>query len=143
MRRKDSWCVEMIWFLFILVSAPNFIHAGDLYTVNVTFNYTHPTNITFYEYVYNGTNCVSSGWTSNKKTILATNQTISILDKIRDNTPSGVYHLRVRFLINGAKYDYTKQVGIIGNEEEKAYYIFAFVGSVSGLIYIFYRFRKE
>ncbi len=133
----------MIWLLLITVAAPDFIHAGEVYTVNVTFDFDQPTNVTFYEYVFNGTNCVSQGWTANKRTITATNQTFVIKDKIKDNAPTGIYKLRVRMIINGTKRDYTKQVGIIGKEDEKAYYIFAFVASVSGLFYLFYRFRKE
>ncbi len=133
----------MMLLLLYLISAPELIHAGSIYTVNVSFNFSEPTNVTFYEYVFNGTKCISNGWTANKKNVITTNGKFTIYDKIRTNTPSGVYKLRVRMLINGTKRDYTTNVAIIGNEEEKAFYLYALIGSVSGLAYIFYRFRKE
>ncbi len=133
----------MMLLLLYLISAPDFIHAGDIYTVNVSFNFSEPTNVTFYEYVFNGSRCVSTGWTANKRTVVVKNATYTICDKIRENTPTGIYKLRVRMIINGSKEDYTKKVAIMGNEDEKIYYSFAFASSIAGLIYIFYRFRKE
>ncbi len=140
MRGKDSRCLEVILFLLILIHAPQVLHAGDFYTVNVFYDFDKPTNITYYEYVFNGTNCISSGWTANKESKVIKSENVTIYDRINPNAPSGIYKLRVRTIINGTKYDRTVKVAIIG-KETNYYYIISSVFSAGVLFYIFKRFR--
>ena len=131
----------MIILLLILIHAPEILHAGDFYTVNVSYQFDNPTNITFYEYVFNGTNCISSGWTANKRSTIVKSGNFTIRDRISPNAPSGIYKLRVRTWINGTKYDRTQSVVVIANRNPQVYYIISTLGSGLLLFYLFKRFR--
>ena len=116
------------------------IHAGDVYSVNVSYSFDSPTNITFYEYVFNGKECISSGWTYNKRSVVVKSGNFTIYDRIDPNAPTGVYKLRVRTIINGEKYDRTQEVVVIG-KNKTIYYLISSLSSFIVLFYIFKRFR--
>jgi len=130
----------MILLLLILIHAPQILHAGEFYTVNVSYSFDNPTNVTFYEYVFNGTNCISSGWTANKRSAIVTSRNFTIYDRINPNAPSGIYKLRVRTWINGTKYDRTQEVVVIGRKSNNIYYLISALASGLLLYYIFKRF---
>ena len=130
----------MILFL-ILISAPQILHPGEIYTVNVSYSFDIPKNITFYEYVFKNLTCVSNGWKANKRNVIVKDENFTIYDKIKENTKSGVYKLRVRSIIDGKKVDRTVQVAVIQKEDYNVYYLISAVSSAGGIAYIFKRFR--
>ena len=131
----------MMLLFLILISAPQVLHPGEIYTVNVSYSFNTPKNVTFYEYVFKNLTCISNGWTANKRTILVKTGNYTIYDKIKDNAKSGVYKLRVRSIINGEKVDRTVQVAVIQKEDYNIYYLISAVSSAAGIAYLFRKFR--
>ena len=131
----------MILLFLILISTPQVLHPGEIYTVNVSYSFDSQKNVTFYEYVFKNLTCVSDGWTANKRNVLVKNENFTIYDKIKENTKSGVYKLRVRSIIDGKKIDRTVQVAIIQKEDYNIYYLISAVSSAAGIAYLFKKFR--
>ena len=131
----------MMLIFLILISAPQVLHPGEIYTVNVSYSFDVTKNVTFYEYVFKNLTCISNGWTSNKRTVTIKNGNFTIYDKIKENAKSGVYKLRVRSIIDGEKVDRTVQVVVIQKEDYNIYYLISAVASAGGIAYIFKKFR--
>ena len=131
----------MMLLFLILISAPQVLHPGEIYTVNISYSFNTPKNVTFYEYVFKNLTCISNGWTSNKRNVVVKDGNFTIYDKIKENAKSGVYKLRVRSIIDGKKVDRTTQVAVIQKEDYNVYYLISAVSSAAGIAYLFKKFR--
>ena len=141
MWRENPRCLEVILLFLIMISAPQVLNPGEIYTVNVSYSFDSPKNITFYEYVFKNLTCISNGWTSNKRNVIIKNGNFTIYDKIKENAKSGVYKLRVRSIINGKKVDRTVQVAVIQKQDYNIYYLISAISSAGGIAYILKKFR--
>jgi hypothetical protein len=88
-----------------VISVPTEVDQNTSFSVKVNVtNPFEPVEAEIYSYVYNGSRCVSGGWTKNKKTVfLYTNYTEVILNNTA-NSP-GTFKFKVRVKYNGTDYD--------------------------------------
>jgi hypothetical protein len=89
-----------------VVSYPLKVHVSEEFEVIIKINTTYQRNVSVYSYVNSGKDLLSEGyskkwlatWSANKQSLITKSATLTLKNKIRDDTKPGMYNLRVRFV---------------------------------------------
>lgn len=106
-----------------IISYPLKVHVSEEFEVVIKINTTQQKNISVYSYVHSGKDLLSEGyankwlstWNANKKSLITKSETLTLKNKIRDDTVPGIYNLRVRF-VDTKEHDVDRSIIVLDKE---------------------------
>ena len=129
------------------VDFPEEVEVGEWFTVNISVSSLKPVEIETYSYVYDGFNCVSQGWISNKEVVLLEpekKETIQLKDLIKSGTEEGIYSIRAKVNFENKTVNATDKLVVVDNSSSdmQSFLYPILVGlSIAGLL-LFFKFNK-
>ncbi|HDQ59708.1 MAG TPA: hypothetical protein ENN30_00780 [Candidatus Woesearchaeota archaeon] len=127
---------------------PEEVEIGKWFQVSLNIESEENAEVETYSYVFEGLNCISQGWTTNKKKVaLAPGEPELIIleDMIKTGAEEGIYKIRVKvnsgnLSLNDTAYVKVMQPGKTMNMETFLYPILV-VLSIAGLV-LFFKFNR-
>jgi len=128
------------------VKFPEEVKVGEWFNVTVYLESNESENVQLYSYVFKGLNCISQGWTVNKKEIhleAGEKKTIILEDMIKKGSEEGIYKIRIKIKYDNLTLNETSYIKVKSSSVEIETYLYSMLVllSITGLI-LFFKFNK-